>query len=315
MNEELIMQVANLISEGKGEALEEAIRRVTNGVPTETTVAEGETPAKAVIDDEPGAFGDDDYEGENDYDEYEDVVVHHDITDCLNGLAPMTAVVPKAILVLPMPTVYGVAMLVDMSKYNYSVGRVETLFNGEYSVLPVTIESLMYDDEKQNEAFVYDPALEDENVKYALIVPKQEVNKDVGYIFPMRGSYAGMGGVATDPVDMVNAVRTLYGTITDTDPVTLPVIGYKVTKPDGTCKGMAYEPDQYYTTDGEVVMHKSGFHFATRPEMLKTWYKGPYINNRPWIVQAGPYVETNAKGIAVSNGIIFVEELCWNDLT
>lgn len=311
MNEDIIMQVAGLISDGKGEALMDAIRKVTG------EDADTEPKGKAVIDDGPendewDDNGDEGYDG--DYEEgEEDMDVRTDITNCLNNLGAMTAVVPNAILTLPMPTIYGMAMLVDMGKYNYSVGRVESLFKGEYSVLPVTIEPLMYGDNYENEAFVYDPALEDENVVYALIIPKQDVNKDVGYVFPMQGSYAGMGGVATDPVDMVNAVRTLYGTFDN--PLTLPVIGYKVTKPDGTCKGKMYEPDQYYTTDEEIVMHKSGFHFAMRPDMLKTWYKGPYIDNLPWVVQAGPYVEKNAHGVAVSNGIIFVKELDWDDVT
>ena len=314
MHEELIIKVANLISEGKGEALEEAIRQVTNGTTTTNVpVPENEDLTNVANDDRRDDAEFDDAEFDDDWDEGDDeIVVRHDITDCINGLQPMTAMVPNAILVLPMPTIYGIAMFVDMGEYGYSVGRVESLFKGEYSVLPVEVNTMTYDNGMVNEMFVYNPTLEDEAVKYALIVPKQDVNKDVGYTFPINGSYAGMGGVATDPVDMVNAVRTLYGTINE--PITLPIIGYKVTKPDGSCKGMVYETNQLFTTDEEIVMHRSGFHFALNPNMLKTWYKGPYINNRPWIVQAGPYVEQNNRGIAVSDGIIFVKELDWADL-
>lgn len=311
MNDELIMNVASLISEGKGAELEEAIRKIQGkSTNAEDNVANDDVHPASCSNDYDEENGYDDYDGK---DEYDDPIVRHDISDCLANLQPMVnAVGSKNILTIPIPTVYGMAMFVDMSKYDYSVTRMNNLFDGDFCVLPVSLDVIAYGDEYSNEALVYKPEYDDHKVDYAIVIPKQYINKDVGYIFPIAGSYAGMGGVATDPVDMVHAVRSLYAVIDDT--ITLPVIGYKVTKPDGTCKGMEYEPMQYYKTDGEIVMHHSGFHFAMYPQRLKTWYRGPYENNIPWLVQAGPRVESDDSGVSVSNGIIFIKELNWEDI-
>lgn len=291
---DIIMRVAKMIAEGKGDEIEEAL----------DIVEEND------MYDEDCDF---------DYEDYEDDAdrVITPLTDAIRSVEQMAEPLDNAIPILPIPTVYGTVILVDFKKYKYSceIQRLRSALPSDYILLPIEVESIKYEDGLVSEAIVFKSEMENDVVKLGIVIESQVVNNKYGYVLPINGMYAGYGAVATDLTDMANAIKSLIPTVSQNyDMIKLPEKGVKVTKNDATCKGKSYEIGTFYKHDGDLVLHKKGLHYTTEAEALKTWYRNDYLENIPWVVQSGPTVITSSSNVCVSDGLILLKQLTWDEV-
>ena len=92
----------------------------------------------------------------------------------------------------------------------------------------------------------------------------------------------------------------------------VPHVAYKVTKPGMKCKGEQYTMDEIYVFDGEIELHKKGYHFADNKAALYNWYRPFDSQNEVYRVQVQDPVIEN--GIGVTDSIIFTEKLDWDNI-
>lgn len=200
---------------------------------------------------------------------------------------------------LPVSTIYGGAVLMNTDGFKpKEIGRVFQVFQDVFEkcrIFPVT--------------FLDSTCLEttDES-DYVLIVNSNVDDQDVEKIrIPLKGNPI-LGCGASGLEDAANAAASL---LKDMEPFHL-VIGYKVTKPDYTCKGFKYQIGEQYHAD-MAKLHHSGYHFAVDKYALFNWYQKFDPANKVLLVQAGPVVESDGR-VAVTDNLLVLEELDWKDL-
>lgn len=92
----------------------------------------------------------------------------------------------------------------------------------------------------------------------------------------------------------------------------MSVRGYKVFKPDWTCRGFQYEVGKTYKHDGDIEMCKAGFHFCQKISDCFNYYTFD-INNKVAEVEAIGNVETNGDK-SVTDKIVILRELTWYEV-
>lgn len=95
--------------------------------------------------------------------------------------------------------------------------------------------------------------------------------------------------------------------------LSLPQIRWKVTKPGMICRGMQYSVGKEYYYDGAISLHEAGYHYATDPMALFTWYRRFNPENEVYLVQVGDHIEGDT-GVGVTDSLYFIKKLDWKDL-
>lgn len=238
--------------------------------------------------------------------------------------------VEAAIPIVTLPTIYGNCLLIpELNAVIKECGdgaeiSLDTL-NGMLECIglmsiPVTTVDIMYEELSPclgsfyTEAVKYMPSYKATDSMMLLIIPKQEIYEDFGYIFPMdQKAMIMIGAIATSVTDMLAAVKSLKD-IYHLDLFKLPEKAFKVLK-KGRCKnGCTYDEGVLYSVGGEIIPHKNGIHYAGNVDVCKTWYKNAYKENTLCIVQiVGKSVETSRKGVFVTDSLISVGTIDWED--
>lgn len=253
------------------------------------------------------------------------------VLQLLKEYEPMASAVKDPIVMLTIPTIYGNLIFVDFTHIGdevYASSTREKLSNSGLMMLPVDFTTIKLDNQAENddgdedaddgEVYCFDAKYKGTNkISYAIILPDQKIQGGFSfhYILPMMaGVEKNLGAVASGLSDFHNAVVSMqkYNDESGINRVELPKKGLKVTKPNMTCKGNSYELNTLYLMDGEIVLHKRGFHYATTPSVLKTWYKNSYMDNEVYAVQAGSVNLRARDGVNVTNGLLVMERMSWN---
>ena len=90
------------------------------------------------------------------------------------------------------------------------------------------------------------------------------------------------------------------------------VKGYKVFKPDWTCRGFQYEVGKTFKHEGDISLCKEGFHFCQKASDCFNYYKFDSDNKVAEVVATG-LVESN-EDKSVTNEITIVREIPWQEL-
>lgn len=235
-----------------------------------------------------------------------------------------------AIPIVTLPTIYGNCLLIpklnavikecgDGAEISFDTlnGMLESI---NLMGILVTIADIRYEklspcsDPFYTEALKYMPSYKASDNTMLLIIPKQEIYKDGGYIFPMdQRATIMVGAIATSVTDMLAAVRSLKD-IYHLELFKLPEKAFKVLKKGGCKNGCTYDEGVLYSVGGEIIPHKNGIHYAGNVDVCKTWYKNAYEENTLCIVQiAGESIETKRKGIFVTDSVITLKAIDWED--
>ncbi len=92
------------------------------------------------------------------------------------------------------------------------------------------------------------------------------------------------------------------------------VRGYKVTEPDGTCKGFLFEAGKDYQHKGELKICNSGFHFCLKVAHCFSYYSFS-SENKVFEVEAIGNVQTHEEDSkAATDHIRIVRELQWHEV-
>ena len=89
----------------------------------------------------------------------------------------------------------------------------------------------------------------------------------------------------------------------------MSIKGYKVFRPDWTCRDFQYEVGKTYKHDGEIKICKAGFHFCQKLSDCFNYYTFD-SDNKVAEVEAVGLVETRGDK-SVTNEIKIVKELTW----
>jgi len=92
----------------------------------------------------------------------------------------------------------------------------------------------------------------------------------------------------------------------------MSVRGYKVFKPDWTCRGFQYEVGKTYKHDGDIEMCGAGFHFCRKLVDCFNYYEFN-SNNKVAEVEAIGNVETRDDK-SVTDEIVICKELSWHEV-
>lgn len=90
------------------------------------------------------------------------------------------------------------------------------------------------------------------------------------------------------------------------------VKGYKVFKPDFTCRSFKYEVGNTYKHKGSIGLCKAGFHFCSQLKDCFNYYRFNPDNKVAEIVASGEVIVGNNN--SVTSTIKIVRELSWNDV-
>lgn len=217
-----------------------------------------------------------------------------------------------------IPTVYGKGALI---KKEY----VEYLIHEKEDALPVTLndQGIIYEYKSLDDIY---GTVDDVDPDWLLFVDQKTPHtiEEVGerYVLPYRKediiTAGAIGGSAFTPDEL--KYGKAFSVIAEAD-LYLPDIRYKVTKPGMVCKGMQYELDKFYEYDGDIELHKAGYHYAYYVNTLFTWYRNFDPTNEVYLVQVGSGVHKDdsivleaGTGIGVTNKILFVKKINWKDL-
>ena len=88
--------------------------------------------------------------------------------------------------------------------------------------------------------------------------------------------------------------------------------GYKVTKPDSTCRGFKFEVGREYEISGKLKMCKNGFHFCEKSQHCFNYYDFT-PNNKVFEVEAIGDIE-NGNDKSVTSKIKIIRELNWEEV-
>lgn len=216
-----------------------------------------------------------------------------------------------------IPTVYGKGALIKKEYEEY-------LVHEKGDALPVKLEEygIVYDFKSFTDAY----RSFDDEPDWLLFVDKDTphtIDKlDKYYVLPFKVEDVikdgAIGGGAFTPDEL--KYGKAYSVICEAD-LCLPDLVWKVTKPGMICKGMHYELNKLYEFEGEVELHKAGYHYAWNPNNLFTWYRRFDPSNEVYLVQVrgGGYgykslVMEDEHGVGVTDRILFVKKIEWKDL-
>ena len=90
------------------------------------------------------------------------------------------------------------------------------------------------------------------------------------------------------------------------------VKGFKVFKPDWTCRGFQYEVGKTFKHEGDISLCKEGFHFCQKASDCFNYYNFDSDNKVAEVVATG-LVESN-EDKSVTNEITIVREIPWQEL-
>jgi hypothetical protein len=90
--------------------------------------------------------------------------------------------------------------------------------------------------------------------------------------------------------------------------------GFKVFKPDWTCRDFQYKVGKTYKIDGELQMCNNGFHFCTKPADCFNYY-GFNSNNKVAEIEAvGKVLTSSEDSKCVTDKIKIVREIGWHEV-
>ena len=228
----------------------------------------------------------------------------------------------KRNIVIPVPTIYGKALLWNPR----DVGRAYDALNG--TERPGLFCEPAFIQGKN----IQIPALKDFSMGDWLFIwvdPQYADDMEAlasGYEYVGRDEYGVTIPVNLDqirsqdmpvcetPEDIAAVAMAMasFGALT----FRLPYIFWKVTKPGRVCKGLTYEMGIPCKYQAEIHLHKSGFHFATDPKRLLTWYTPFRANNEVYVVQvdrnSDVIIDPDDTGVARS--IMLTKRIAWEDL-
>ena len=90
------------------------------------------------------------------------------------------------------------------------------------------------------------------------------------------------------------------------------VKGYKVFKPDWTCRGFQYEVGKTFKHEGDIGLCKEGFHFCQKASDCFNYYKFDSDNKVAEVLATGLVETSDSK--SVTNEITIVREIPWQEL-
>lgn len=200
----IIEEVEKLIAEGKEEELEKAIRKIQNN--TEDFSDENE-----LLDDE---YYEEEYEEDFD-DEYEveEGIITH-ISGTIENIMQYTEGMPIPLIpIIPTPTAYGIGLLIKTENVVSDINDfTEKLIKENIGCIPVEIKFVRDEENIIAEMLYYNSDMKNRITDLMLIYPLNEENKNPTaneMIIPVNGFYSGMGCMAQDFNDMLNAIKTL----------------------------------------------------------------------------------------------------------
>ena len=88
-------------------------------------------------------------------------------------------------------------------------------------------------------------------------------------------------------------------------------MGYKVTKPDMTCRGYQYELGKVYQHEGNISLCNEGFHFCLQIQHCFNYYDFD-PKNKVFEIKYGNIITEDDK--SVTNTIEFVREVEWSEV-
>lgn len=97
-----------------------------------------------------------------------------------------------------------------------------------------------------------------------------------------------------------------------------PVVYYKITKPEHSCKGVKYCGYTHYLFNNDPKIHKQGIHFTSSPSRLLHWYRGVNSDFHVFKVQVpdDAIIVSNRSGdIFATDDIIIGEEIPMDEVT
>lgn len=223
-----------------------------------------------------------------------------------------------------IPTVYGKGVLIKKEYEEY-------LIHEKGEALPVTLndQGIIYEYKSLDD--IYGTSADDEP-DWLLFVDKdtpfvdkdtpRTISTDKCYVLPFKKEDiikdGAIGGGAFTPDEL--KYGKAYSVICEAD-LRLPELRWKVTKPGMSCKGMQYELNKLYEFDGDVELHKAGYHYAWDTNNLFTWYRRFNPKNEVYLVQIrggglghDSIVLEDEHGIGVTDTILFVKQIDWKDL-
>ena len=90
------------------------------------------------------------------------------------------------------------------------------------------------------------------------------------------------------------------------------VKGYKVFKPDWTCRGFQYEVGKTFKHEGDISLCKEGFHFCQKASDCFNYYNFDSDNKVAEVLATGLVETSDSK--SVTNEITIVREIPWQEL-
>ncbi len=194
-------------------------------------------------------------------------------------------------------TIYGKGVVVNRN-------ADEHLLDEKDYALPVKLEGTK---------FLYDCTATDADWLLFPEIP-QDINAE-SYILPIdlakiikNGEISGTAFSAEE----IHLGRLLQFAKENCD-LSLPQTRWKVTKPGMICRGKQYSLDEEYYFDGTISLHEAGYHYATDPMALFTWYRKFDPKNEVYLVQVGKCLEGNT-GVGVTDNLYFIKKIDWKDL-
>lgn len=194
-------------------------------------------------------------------------------------------------------TIYGKGVLVNKNAEEY-------LLNEKQFAIPVKVDdkNLVYNANASDADWLLFPKIPQgiDEKSYIIPVDVESIVK-YGQIFSKTFS--------PDEIHIGKALKFTK----DICDLVLPKIRWKVTKPSMVCRDMKYSLGKEYIYNGNISLHKRGFHYATDPMFLFTWYRKFNPENEVYIVQVGEGIEDDA-GVGVTNNIYFLKRINWKGL-
>ena len=331
-DESLINDVAQLIAEGKGGLLKNAIEFL-KGQESQQAEISGET---IIPDVKFGTKKSGEFLRNRISTDSKDKHLSFEIANAINRIQESLThsirfFIPenaeKRIPVMPVCTEYGMAVAVDLRTAGCSIGILRSMFSdGRYSCIPVSIDYLS--DERvgrQVEVFYYTAQMNHELAEICLIIPEQDIlTGRCSYVFPSMTPDWDLSCVATSLENISVCVDALYEKFDKTKSklFKMPIQGYKLIEPDEIDK----EQTPVLLLDGTVSnnvicslramtgsqISDDGIVFTTKygAETFQMTYVGDNANSaRLCLVQAGPEVIDVTDDIKLTDMIIVLADL------
>ena len=186
-----------------------------------------------------------------------------------------------------LDTIYGKGVLMNRNAEDFLLDEKEF-------ALPVKLEE---------NSFLYEAETKDNDW---LLFPEMPLTVDSEkYIIPIdiaaiikNGNISGTA-FTKDEIHLGKLLQF----VKENSELVLPEIRWKVTKPGMVCRGEQYALGMPYLYDGPIYIHKSGYHYATDPMALFTWYRRFDPKNEVYLVQVGGESIEGDTGVGVTNNL------------